>query len=193
MVAGQPGMTKGERQELGQLIRKREKVMKAHASERSAALLAEFDAQSAKIHSYDDDPIWQKAQAEAEQAVLAAQLLIAERCKQLGIPEEFAPGISMFWHGRGHNAVGERRAELRRAAKSKIDAIEAKAVKEIEAMSLTAQTEVIASGLQSEAAKNFLGSMPSLEKLMPPVQFDEIQSLIETRRAQQRGAIEWQQ
>lgn len=180
------GMTKGERQELGQLIRKREKVMKAHAAERSAALLAEFDAQSAKIHSYDDDEVWKKAVEEAEQAVLAAQVAIAQRCKRLGIPEEFAPTIDMSWQGRGHNAVSSRRAELRRAAQSKISAIEAKAISEIEKMSLTAQTEVIASGLQSEAAKDFLGSMPSLEKLMPPVQFDEIQSLIEARRAQER-------
>ena len=36
-------MTKGERTELGQLIRKREKVMKSQAQERSAALIAEFD------------------------------------------------------------------------------------------------------------------------------------------------------
>jgi hypothetical protein len=67
-----PGMTRGERTELGSLIRKREKVMKSQAQERSAALLAEFDAQSAKIYHYDDDPVWAKVESEAKAAVEAA-------------------------------------------------------------------------------------------------------------------------
>jgi hypothetical protein len=92
----------------------------------------------------------------------------------------------MFWHGRGHNAVAERRAELRRAAKSRVDAIEKEAVTKIERLSLQAQTEIIANGLESDAAKEFLNAMPALEALMPPIAFDEIQSLVETRRSQRR-------
>lgn len=183
-------MTKGERQELGQLIRKRERVMKSQAQERSALLLAEFDAQSAKIYSYDDDPVWQKVQAEAQLAIEAASAQIAERCREMGIPEEFAPGLSMFWHGRGHNAVSDRRAELRRAAKSRIEAMEKEAVTKIERMSLEAQTEVVSSGLESDAAKNFLSAMPSMDTLMPPVQIGEIQSLVETKRAE-RKQLAW--
>lgn len=117
-------MTKGERLELGQLIRKRERVMKVQAQERSAALLAEFDAQSAKIHHYDEDPVWQQSQAAAEKAVEDARLQIAARCRELGIPAEFAPDLNIYWSGRGHNAVASRRAELRRAAKSRIEAME---------------------------------------------------------------------
>ena len=111
-------MTKAERQELSQLIRKREKVMKSLAQERSATLLAEFDAQSAKIHHYDEDPIWQRVHAEAKEMMDRATVEIAARCRELGIPAEFAPGLEMFWHGRGHNAVASRRAELRRGRQS---------------------------------------------------------------------------
>ena len=50
-------MTKGERAELGALIRKRERVMKAAARERSSQLIAEFDTQSAQIYSFDDDEV----------------------------------------------------------------------------------------------------------------------------------------
>lgn len=180
------GMTKGERQELSQLVRKRERVMKCHAQERSAALLAEFDAQSAKIYSFDDEAVWQQAQAAAEEAVTKANEAVQRRCKELGIIEEFAPGFSFHWHGRGHNAVAGRRAELRRAAKSKIEALEKEAVSKIERMSLEAQTQVIASGLESEAAKKFLDSMPSMETLMPAVHVGEMQELVESRRTQQR-------
>lgn len=179
-------MTKTERQELGQLIRKRERVMKMQAQERSAALMAEFDAQSAKIYHYDDDPVWQRVHAEAVASLDVARVEIAARCHELGIPQEFAPGLDIYWHGRGHNAVQERRSELRRAAKSRIAAIEAEAISKIERLSLEAQTQIVANGLESEGAKAFLNAMPAMDQLMPPLQFDEIASLVETKCAQRQ-------
>lgn len=179
-------MTKGERADLLSLVKKREKVMRAQAVERSAALLAEFDAQSAKIYSYDDDATWQALHAEAQAAVDKANEEIAKRAKERGIPAEFAPGLAFGWHGRGHNAVADRRAELRRAAKSKIEALEKEAITKIERLSLTAQTEIVASGLDSDSAKAFLDAMPKLEALMPPIEIGEIQTLVETRRAERR-------
>lgn len=179
-------MTKGERQELTSLIRKREKVMKSAAEERSAMLLAEFDVQSAKIHHYDDDTIWKQIHADAAAAVEQAQEAVVARCKQLGIPEEFAPSLGFGWIGRGHNAVASRRQELRRAAKSRIEALEKEAVTKIERLSLQAQTEVLANGLETEAAKKFLAAMPDMAQLMPPVEIGEIQTLLESQRAQQR-------
>ncbi len=168
-------MTKGERDQLLQLVKKRERVMKVKAQERSAILLAEFDVQSAKVHHWDEDEIWKQVMDEATAAIEKAQVAIAARCKDLGIPVEFAPGINMFWHGRGHNAAADRRAELRRAAKSKI-----------EALSLEAQTEIVAHGLESDAAKQFLESMPRLDTLMPAFQVTEIQALVDAKRAERR-------
>ena len=55
--AVQKAMTKGERTELLSLVRKREKVMKQAATARSADLLADYEAQSAKIYHWDDDKI----------------------------------------------------------------------------------------------------------------------------------------
>lgn len=185
-------MTKGERDQLLSLVKKREKVMKVKASERSATLLAEFDAQSAKIYHWDEDAVWAKVKEEAEAAIERAQIQIAARCKELGIPVEFAPGLSMFWHGRGHNAASDRRTELRRAAKSKIESIEKEAVAKIEAMSLEAQTQIIAHGLESDAAKQFLDTMPSLESLMPPLVVNEMQALID-RRQQERKRLDYLQ
>lgn len=185
------GMTKSERGELGQLVRKREKVMKSQAQERSAALIAEFDQQSAKIYHWDEDAVWREAQAEAEKAVEAARVVVAERCEKLGIPREFAPSLQLTWYGRGHNMAAERRTELRRAAKSKIDALEKEAITKIERMSLEAQTQVIASGLESEAAKTFLNSMPAMDTLMPPIEIGEIQTLIESKRAERRNSLDY--
>lgn len=176
-------MSRAERSELGQLIRKRERVMKSAASERSAQILAEFDRQSAAIYAYDDDAVWKKAAEAAKAAVADAQIVIEMRCKELGIPPEFAPGLSVGWYGRGQNAAADRRSELRRLAKSRIEAIEKEAVTKIERLSLTAQTEVIASGLESDAARNFLESMPALEKLMPQIDVGEVKALIDAKHA----------
>lgn len=179
-------MTKGERQELGSLIRKREKVMKAEAEKRSAALLADYDAAQAKIYHWDNDAIWKQAHDDAEKAVEAARLAIAARCQEIGIPAEFAPDLQLYWSGRGHNALASRRQELRQAAKSRIAAMEREAVAQIERLSLQAQTEIVASGLQSEAAQTFLKAMPSMDALMPPVAPSEIEALVATRRAERR-------
>lgn len=179
-------MTKGERSELLSLVKKRERLMKAQAQERSAALLAEFDIQSATIHRYDDDAVWAALVMEVESVMSKARDEIAKRAKERGIPEEFAPDLSFNWHGRGQNAVADRRAEFRRAAKSKIEAMEREAVTKIERLSLEAQTQIVAAGLDTESAKSFLEAMPKLDQLMPSVEIGEIETLIQTKRAERR-------
>lgn len=174
-------MTKSERVELGQLIRKRERVMKAQATERGAAMLAEFDTECAQIYSFDDDDVWKRSTEEAEKVVAEANATIAARCKELGIPAEFAPSLGFGWIERGQNMVASRRAELRRMAKSRIAAIEREAYTKIERISLAAQTEVIANGLVSSAAREFLNTMPSLELLMPPLDVKEIKLIADKK------------
>lgn len=170
-------MTKSERVELGQLIRKRERVMKSLAAERAAIMLAEFDAQSAAIYSFDQDETWAKAMQEAEKAVSDANKAVASRCQELGIPKEFAPSVAVGWMERGQNAVASRRAELRRMAKSRIAAIEKETLTKIERLSLIAQTEVIANGLESAAARQFLEKMPELESMMPTINAAELKQI----------------
>lgn len=111
--AAESRMTKGERSELGQLIRKREKVMKSQAAERAASMLAEFDSSMATIYKFDDDATWKAAAELAAQVVKDANKAIRERCKVLGIPAEFAPGLNFGWYDRGENAVAGRRVEHR--------------------------------------------------------------------------------
>jgi hypothetical protein len=176
-------MTKGERSELGALIRKRERVMKSAAAQRAAEMVSELDRQLASIYSFDDDQIWKKAVTAAGDAVKEANLAIAERCRELGIPPEFAPGLSFGWYGRGQNAVAVRRAELRRLAKSRIEAMEKDAIVKIERLSLDAQTEVIAHGLESDAAKAFLGNMAPVDTLMPAIDVLEVKALVDQRHA----------
>ena len=135
-------MTRGERSDLERLINQRERVLKQMATARSAELFAEFDRQMAQTYSFDQDETWRAAKRQAEEAVALAQRDIAQRCAELGIPVQFAPGLQLAWHGRGENAFKQRREELRRVARSRIAAIETQAKLQIAQEALRAKTEL---------------------------------------------------
>ncbi len=103
-------ITRGERDDLQRLIRQREKVLKSGARQRSAELLADFENQMGSKFSFDDDVIWAQAMCEAEVEIEKAKHKIAARCRELGIPDRFAPTLHMHWSHRGYdNSVEKRR------------------------------------------------------------------------------------
>jgi hypothetical protein len=111
-------MTKSEREDLQRLIKQRGRVQVSAAKQRSADILADFESEMAAQYAFDDDAVWAEAAKEAEREVAKAQRRIEERCRELGIPPQFTPGLDLRWRHRGYNnAVTERREELRRVAK----------------------------------------------------------------------------
>jgi hypothetical protein len=180
-------MTKGEREDLIRLIKQRERVAKTAAEQRSAAMLAEFENGVAARHAFATNDVW-RASVEAciECAKQASEKITAE-CDKLGIPAEFQPRVSFQWLQRGENAYENRRTELRRVAKAEIDAMEKVARVQIEQASVQAQTEVIANGLTSASAIEFLRSMPAIETMMPALDIASIQAKLAERARQSRG------
>ena len=178
-TVSQSKMTSAERSDLRSLIRQRARLMKTQATQRSLELMAEFEVQLQTHFSFDQDEIWEAAYDEAEKAAQEASALIAQRCREMGIPEKFAPSLSFGWRGYGQNATKEARVDLRREAKARIVAMEAAAKTEIERISLESQTKLIADGLTSEGAQAFLEQMPSTESLMPVLELHRIQGLLE--------------
>jgi hypothetical protein len=168
-------ITKGEREDLQRLIRQRERVLKSAARQRSAELIADFENQMGAEYSFDQDAVWAKAQQAAEREVRKAQAAVAARCRELRIPDRFAPSLTLHWYGRGYdNSVDRRKAELRRVAQTKVAAIEQKAVTEIELACLEAQTQLAIAGLTSEVARAFVERLPGIETLMPKLSFSEV-------------------
>jgi hypothetical protein len=178
-------ISKSEREDLQRLIRQREKVMKSAAKQRSAELSADFENQLGQIYSFDQDAVWKQAVNEAEAETAKANARIQARCAKLGIPAQFAPSVDIHWYRRGENATKERRTELRRMAQTKIEAIEKKAITEIELSCLQAQTELAVSGLTSEAARGFVERLPGIETLMPRLSFAEVAGEAEPPVAEQ--------
>ena len=162
-------MTRSERSDLCTLIRRRERIEKTATAQRAAELRANFEAQLAAIYSFDQEETWEAAHAAAEEAVKEANRAVVQRCKELGIPKEFAPGISTGWYDRGQNASRSRRVELRNVAVAQIDALVKQARTAIEKRSVELQEEVIANGITSDAAVSFLAKLPKVSDLMPMI------------------------
>ena len=170
-------MSKRERNDLAQLVRRREKIAKSDVDRLAAERFAEFEKQAASEYRSDDDEVWAEQKRIAKQAVADANIRIAERNKELGVPEWTAPSIALNWYSRGQNASKDRVAELRRVAKTRIDA-DAKAAKlEIERTSVDIQTQLVADGLESQAAQEFLATMPTPQQLMPTISVAEIEAV----------------
>jgi hypothetical protein len=168
-------MSKSEREDLQRLVRQREKVLKSAAKQRSAELIADFENQMGSEYAFDQDKTWNEAARLAHIEVAKAQNRVAARCRELGIPDCFAPSLSLEWQNRGYdNSLEKRKAELRRMARTQIEAIEVKAIVEIEMSCLQAQTEIAMSGLTTDAARQFIGRLPTIETLMPRLSFAEI-------------------
>ena len=174
-MTGNGKMSQHEYSELKALLRRREQVAKTRAKRRSAELLADVEAQLAAEYKVDDER-WADINRAALAAVQQADAAIAERCRELGIREEFRPKLSLSWHSRGENALKDRRAELRKVAQTKIAAIEAQAIAEIERQSVEVQTQLVAGGLGSASAVAFLESMPGPDTLMPALTVGELKA-----------------
>jgi hypothetical protein len=65
--------------------------------------MADFEAKLAAAYQPSDHPVWKAAHEAVDKAVADARTVIAEACRELGIPKAFAPTISAGWYDRGEN------------------------------------------------------------------------------------------
>jgi hypothetical protein len=161
-------MTQAERAELAKVVRLRARVAKDEVGHQEAIRLADVEAQLSARFSVSDEA-WADIAAQAEAVVAAADAEIAKRCEAMGIRKEFRPSSVAHWYSRGENALKQRRAELRKAAQTKI-AADGKGFKvAIDRWAADKLTQLAAGALESADAKAFLESMPSIDELMPRI------------------------
>jgi len=159
--------------------RRREAVAVEQAKARSETLLADFELQLATIYKSDDDA-WKAVVAEATAIVEEANEHIHAKCREAGIPESVAPELTLGWASRGENLLKSRRAELRKVAQTRLAAEQRKAIAVIKAQSVQFEGLVLAGGLESEAARELLATMPTVDQLMPPLDVAALQEQIPT-------------
>lgn len=172
-------LARSETHDLSMIIKDRTKVLRAYAEEQAASCMADFEAKLAARYSFDDDEVWKAAHAEAVKVVEESKEKIAKRCEKLGIPRQFAPTLEVVWMGRGENALTIRRTELRRVAKTEVDAMMKSALTKIEKQSLDLRTQVVAMGLLSSDAKLFLESLAPIEENMRMLDFAVMERKLE--------------
>ncbi len=171
-----------EAHDLGQIIKDRTKVLKAHAEEQAAACLADFEKKISATFSFDSDDVWKRATEEAMKVIAESNEKIAARCVKLGIPKEFAPGLQIQWHARGQNAIASRRTELRRVALAEIEAMKRAAITRIERQSLDLRTSVITMGVLSDDARRFIESLAPVEEAMGSIDFGAIEAKLKSEQ-----------
>lgn len=180
-------LSRAETHDLGMIIKDRTKVLRSFVAERAAVVLADFESKMAAVYSFDQDEVWEKATAEAMKVAAESQSKIAERCKELGIPPTFAPSLTVVWHGRGENALAQRRAELRVMAKARIDAMSKAAITKIERTSLALRTQVVGMAIMSPDAKMFFESLAPIDESMHALEFRDIEvAMIESKQDRRR-------
>jgi hypothetical protein len=169
-------MQRREREDLERLSRDRERLAKGVVDQRAKELKAEFQNQLSACYSFDQDEVWKEVMRVANEAVSHAQRVVADRCKELGIPPEFAPGPgSIYWVERGENAMKDRRAELTKRAYTRIEAEAQKAKVKIGLAASEIRVQLLSGSLESEEAKRFLAAMPTAEEMMPKFTLREIE------------------
>ena len=168
-------MSKAERDELAKLAKRRERTAKAGIEHRAAELAADVEAQLAATYASNDET-WAELTAEAKRLVDDLDARIAERCRELGVREEFRPGLSLGWYGRGQNGDAQRRVELRKVAQTRIAAEAKRAKYEIEVRTTDVLTGLAAGALHSSEAQAFLASIPTADELMPHLDVGELEA-----------------
>lgn len=169
-------MTKGEREELKRLARERARVAKNDAKSRTADLMADFEHQITREYDFSNDDTWNLIVEKAQEALVEANDGIQERCAELGIPEQYRPALTFHWrnHGPGFE-VERRKADIRRVAKTRLEAMERSAIAEIDRATLEVQTQLVRAGMTSDSAIGFLDAMPSVTALMPALDIHQLE------------------
>ena len=178
-TASSSPMSSAERAELRTLVRLRGRVAKTDIEARQAALIADAEAQLTVIYDARDEA-WADIATRAQRLIGEADTELAGRCAELGIPEQFRPRLSAGWYGRSTDK--ERRTELRRLARVRLEASAKAAKVEIDRSTASLLTTLAAGALTSSEAQTFLDSMPSITELMPRLDVPQLDAVFLTAR-----------
>lgn len=170
-----PAMTKAERTELQRVVRLNGRVLRDQVNALKAGRLAELEAELSAMYPRHD-PRWRTITAEAERLIDELDGQLAELCAAEGLRPEFRPGLSLGWYSRGENADADRRAELRKLGERRIDEAAKRALAEVTAWEASAATDLVARGLTTAAAEEWLAAMPTAEGILPAITVAELET-----------------
>jgi hypothetical protein len=180
-------ITKSELEAIGRALRANVKAAKATIIALGPKLKAEFEVQLCVSYPPTGDPVWKEALQKCYDVYLEQKKIVEKRCEELRIPERFRPsldppGWTASWRSCCYD-FKDYRAEMRRLAGIQIDDMIKSRLAELELQSANIQFEIASQGCITDAAKEFLKKLPSIESMVPPLKVSDIEALIEGRPA----------
>jgi hypothetical protein len=158
-------MTQKDRDRLQTLVRRRFRSLRNEVDQREVELRAEMEAQIAARYA-EDDAAWGAAMHEIREAVLACNRTVNDAWRHcLGDAHEEAEYVRLV--GAPGGPTMAERAQLRRAAKARIEQQVYEAKLMLDRQEIELLEKLIVGGLESDEAKAFLGEIPSVGQLVP--------------------------
>lgn len=159
-------ITKGERSELRSLIRQRFKVLRAEVEARRAELAVELEERVAAKYAAEDKG-WADAMFLIEEATREANRKANDILRGLDIDAMDTSHEYELVKFRGiAKPTAERNILLRNGTK-RIEAQVKSALLQLDGQEADLLTRLVSSGLESEAARAFLGEIPTVSALVP--------------------------
>jgi hypothetical protein len=178
-------INKSELEAISRALRAKVKAAKAAIIALGPKLKAEFEMQLTVTYPASGDPIWEEALQIVYDAYETQQARVEARCEELRIPERFRPELqSPSWSASWRSSCydyKDYRAEMRRLAGAQIDDMIKSRLAQLDLDSANIQFEIASEGCVTDAAKDFLKRLPSIESMVPPLKLSEVEAVIEGR------------
>lgn len=178
------GLSDADQNKLIKITRARAKVGKAHIAAVKAELVADFEKRLTEEYEFQDQQ-WAEVNKIAQDAVCKANNEIDRISEERGVPKDLRPHNALVWHPRGSNLSAGRRAELRKLAEKRADAIGRQAILQIDAQVAEIEADLLAGGL-SVQAQRYLEQMDDPRSLMPRIDVAELQEAYHDRHPYER-------
>lgn len=168
-------MSARERSDLQQLARMNARVAKADVDALAAQRLAEFEEEAQASYSMQEMEVAHlvadvQAQVEAINEKLTAVL------DEKGIHPSLRPRM-LAWYSAKHGLDRGDLGDLRRVAKAELDAATKRAKVEIDRQTARVCTEIVASSLTSDQAREILARVDAPESLVPALSLEKVQQI----------------
>lgn len=160
-------ITKAERAELRSLIRQRFKVLRADIEARQAELVAELDVRITAKYA-DEDKAWADGMYLIEEAAREANRKANDVLRSLDMDGFDLDGKDYsIVTVRSINKPTGKRSKLRQESLSRIEAQVKNARLQLDRQEADLLTRLVQGALESEAARAFLGEIPTVSALVP--------------------------
>ncbi len=169
-------MNTGERQALRQVVRQRMKVLRADVAARKAELVNEIEQRVAEKFAAQDTAVAQ-ANTQIEELIKTAIMQMRTIATELEVGLNLGPntvGISAYPSVPQIGIRNNDKLAMRRRLHAEVESQVSAALLDIDRREADLLEELTVDGLETDAAKDFLGRIPTVAQLVPATRLREI-------------------